>query len=64
MARRGGLVQTRRTLLVTLVCVSSGPTAADASPGVVAGATAGGLVMVTIALPTSDGTDPRLRWEG
>jgi len=77
MARRrpgGGLMRTVRTVLVTLVCVSSGLTAAyaGASLGVVAGATVGGLVVglvvVAIALPTPDGTDrqetdPRLRWE-
>jgi hypothetical protein len=54
-------MRTVRTLLVTLVCVSSGLTVAGASPGVVAGTTAGGPVAV--ALPTPDGTDPRLRCE-
>ncbi len=60
-------MRTVRTLLVTLVCVSSGLTVAGASPGVVAGTTAGGPVAVV--LPTPDGTDRqetdlRLRWEG
>jgi hypothetical protein len=69
----GGLLQTFRALLVTLVCLSAGLTAVygGASLSVVAGATAAGLVLglvvVTVALPTPDPvdteTDPRLRWE-
>jgi len=70
-----GLLQTFRSLLVTLVVLSSGLTAAyaGASLAVVAGATVAGLVVgvvvVAIALPTTGSTDPdgetdsRLQWD-
>jgi membrane associated rhomboid family serine protease len=67
-----GLVQTFRSLLVTLVVLSSGLTAAyaGASLAVVAGAALAGLVVgilvVAIALPAAsenEEPDPRLRWE-
>jgi hypothetical protein len=67
-------LQTFRALLITLVCLSCGLTAAyaGASLAVITGATVTGLavgvLVVTVALPTPDSvdggeTDPRLRWE-
>jgi hypothetical protein len=69
----GGLLQTFRALLVSLVALSCGLTAvySGASLPVVAGGAVLGIalgsVVVTVALPTPDSadqeTDPRLRWE-